>query len=73
MYLTQDYYSGLIDGREKYGGIPQNLPHYTGRKFTSDQPFNYKIAEIAENYRNLVFGCYILKSVSSVCSLFCNS
>jgi hypothetical protein len=32
-----------------------------GRKFTSDQPFNFKIAEIAENYRNLVFGCYIFQ------------
>ena len=34
--------------REKYGGIPQNPLHYPGRKFTSDQPFNFKIAEITE-------------------------
>jgi hypothetical protein len=27
--------------REKYGRIPQNPSHYPGRKFTSDQPFNF--------------------------------
>ena len=52
--------------REKYGGIPKILPHYPGHKFTSYQPFNFKIAGITENYRNLVFGCYIFKSLSSV-------
>jgi hypothetical protein len=58
--------TGKNKNREKYGGIPQNPPYYPGRKFTSDQPFNFKIAEITENYRNLVFGCYIFKSESSV-------
>jgi hypothetical protein len=47
-YLTRDYHSGFINDREKYGGIPQNPPHYPGRKFTSDQLFNFKIAEITE-------------------------
>jgi hypothetical protein len=61
--------TGKNKNREKYGGIPQNPPYYPGRKFTSDQPFNCRIAEISEikeNYRNLVFGCFIFKSVSSV-------
>lgn len=54
IYLTRDYITvsllttGKNKYREKYGGIPQNPPHYPGRKFTSDQPFNFKIAEITE-------------------------
>jgi hypothetical protein len=40
--------TGENKNREKYGGIPQNPPHYPGRKFTSDQPFNFQIVEITE-------------------------
>ena len=41
--------TGKNKNREKYGGIPQNPPYLNpGRKFTCDQPFNFKIAEITE-------------------------
>ena len=40
--------TGKIFDREKYGGILQNPPHYPGRLFTSDQPFNFKIQKITK-------------------------
>jgi hypothetical protein len=61
--------TGKNKNREKYSGILQNPPHYPSRKFTSDKSLNLKIAkitEITDNYKNLVFGWCIFKSVSSV-------
>jgi hypothetical protein len=61
--------TGKNKSRERYGGIIQNPPNYPGLKFTTDQPFNSKIAkitEITEKYKNLVCCCNIFKSVSSV-------
>ena len=40
--------------REKYGEIAQTPPHFPGRYFTGDQPFNFKIQKFC-------FGCKFSK------------
>ena len=38
--MTGLFTTGKIMVRGKYGGFFKNPPHYPGRKFTCDQPFN---------------------------------
>ena len=48
IYLTQEYYHGFIYDREKYAGVFEKPPHYSGHEFTCDRPL--RIFWMTKNY-----------------------